>query len=320
MSGRQSGGWGRYLARRTVRLLISLAVVLTLTFLLIQLVPGDPIRAAMGPDAPQSLVRLREHQLYLDRPVIVQYLYYWKDVFTGHLGSSISTSQPVSAIVTSGLKNTATLVVIVIVVTLIASTIIGVLMGVFTHNSRRSGALAGFTVLAGLIGAIPEFLVAVLLVYFFAVRLHWFPVAGATSLKSFVLPALAITGTATALIARVVRAETDNVLGQDYIRVARSKRLPALLIYRRHALPNVMTAALTLAGVQLSSVVAATIVIEYVFNIPGLGTALVTAVTNRDFPVAQAIMLVFGAGALLVTWIVDLLIAAIDPRSNMQES
>lgn len=310
----------RMLRRRLVRLVISLVVVLTLSFLLLQLVPGDPVRESLGPDAPASLVVLRRHQLGLDQSVWAQYWRYWKDVLTGNFGTSIVSQQSLSTIISTGLRNTATLVVITLVVSLLGSIVFGVTFGVLTHNNRRPRLLVAFTIVAGLIAAIPEFLIAVVLVYFFAVKAQWFPVAGANSWKSFVLPAASIVGAATAIMARVVRAQTDVVLGQDYIRVARSKRLPSLLIYRRHALPNVLTAALTLAGIQLGAVIAASIVIENVFAIPGLGNALVRGLVAKDYPVVQAILLLFATAVLVVTFIVDVLIGFIDPRSSLQEA
>lgn len=313
-------GLARTLVRRLVRLVVSLAIVLTLSFLLLQLIPGDPARTALGPDASAQQVDQLTRQLGLDNPLVVQYVDYWKHVFTGNFGTSIISSQPVSEIISSGIRNTAVLVVTTLVVTLIASLLIGLVMGVATRSGRRPRSLVLFTVLTGLVGAVPEFLAAVVLVYVFAVRLRWMPVAFASGWKSFVLPALSITGAATALMSRVVRAQTDVVLGQEYLRVARSKRLPSLLIYRRHALPNILTAVLTLSGLQLGAVVAASIVIENVFAIPGLGAALVRALVNRDYPVVQAVLLIYAAAILVLTLLVDVAISVIDPRSAIQET
>ncbi|MCL2782320.1 MAG: ABC transporter permease [Actinomycetia bacterium] len=307
------------LRRRLTRLVISLVVVLTISFLLIQLIPGDPARTSLGPDASAELVAQRRHLLGLDQPVLVQYWHYWGNVLSGRFGTSLMTSVPVSYTIRDGLKNTLVLVSITLIVTVIASIAIGMVLGVATQHNRRPGAQLAFTVIAGLISAIPQFLVAVLLVYFFAVKLRWFPAGGADNWHSFVLPALAITGSATAIMTRVVRSQTTVVLDQDYIRVARAKRLPPGLIYRRHALPNVLTAALTLAGLQLGAVITASIVIEKVFAIPGLGKALVDGLLASDYPVVQAILLLFAAGVLVVTLVVDLIIGMLDPRSNLQE-
>jgi len=305
--------------KRVIRLLISLVVVLTLSFLLMQLVPGDPARTTLGPDATLEQVEERRHVLGLDQPVVVQYWNYWKRVVTGNFGVSMMKSVPVSYTISKGLQNTLILVVIALTVTFVAATVTGIVIGVLTNGNRNQPVLASFTVIAGLIAALPQFVVAMALVYFFSVRLNWLPVAFATDWKSFVLPALAITGTSTAIMARVIRSQTEVVLGQDYIRVARAKRLPQQLIYRRHALPNVLTAGLTLSGLQLGSVIAASIVVEKVFAIPGLGNALITGMIDSDYPVVQAILLIFASAVLVVTLLVDILIGALDPRSNLQD-
>ena len=309
----------RLIRKRLVRLLISLVVVLTLSFLLMQLVPGDPARTSLGPDAPPEVVAQRRHVLGLDQPVIVQYLNYWKNILTGSFGRSMMNDVPVSFTISSGLKNTLILVLIALCVTFVGATVIGVVIGVLTHSNRNQPVLATFTVIAGLVAALPQFLVAMALVYFFAVRVSWLPVAFATDWKSFVLPALAITGTSMAIMARVIRSQTEVVLGQDYIRVARAKRLPQGLIYRRHALPNVLTAGLTLSGLQFGSVIAASIVVEQVFSIPGLGQSLIQGMIASDYPVVQAILLIFATGVLVVTMLVDILIGALDPRSTLQD-
>ncbi|MCL1897454.1 MAG: ABC transporter permease, partial [Micrococcales bacterium] len=286
---------------------------------LMQLVPGDPARTSLGPDATAELVAQRRHHLGLDQPVLVQYLNYWKNVVQGNFGNSMLSNVAVSFTISSGLKNTMILVLVALCVTFVGATVIGIVIGVLTHSNRNQPVLATFTVIAGLTAALPQFLVAMALVYFFSVRLNWLPVAFATDWRSFVLPALAITGTSTAIMARVIRSQTEVVLGQDYIRVARAKRLPQQLIYRRHALPNVLTAGLTLSGLQFGSVVAASIIIEQVFSIPGLGQALIQGMIASDYPVVQAILLIFASAVLVVTLLVDILIGVLDPRSNLQD-
>lgn len=311
-----SGVW----AKRVSILLISLVAVLTLTFFMIQLIPGDPVRMALGPDAPASLVDERRAQLGLDEPLIVQYFDYWAGVFTGDLGSSIITGQPVSLIVSSRIANTTILVFASLIVTMVASIVAGIVVGIATRNGKRPAARFSFNFLTGFAGALPEFLIAVGLVYFFAVTFTILPVAGAAGPASFVLPVAAITIGSAATMMRIVRSSTSNVLDQDYILVARSKRLPRIRIYVRHALPNLLTAALTLGGLQLGAIVTGTIVVENVFAIPGLGAALVNALVTRDFPVAQILMLIFASAVLILNLVVDILLAVFDPRSVRQEA
>ncbi len=310
---------GRVWAHRVLRLLVSLVAVLTLTFLMIQLIPGDPVRVALGPDAPASLVEERRVQLGLDQPLYLQYLHYWRSVLTGDLGRSIITGQPVSLIVSSRIGNTAALVVGSLLATMVLSIGIGVLVGIATRSGKRSRLRFGFNLLTGLSGAIPEFLLAVGLVYLFAVTFQLFPVAGAPDPSGFVLPITAITIGAVATMSRIVRSSTETVLQQDYVLVARSKRLPAPRVYLRHALPNLLTAALTLGGLQLGAILTGTIVVENVFAIPGIGTALVNALVTRDFPVAQVLMLIVASAVLVLNLVVDVVLTVVDPRSATQE-
>ena len=315
-----NAGAARRWTMRVVRLIVSLAVVLTLTFLMIQLIPGDPVRQALGPDASAALVDQRRAQLGLNHPLIQQYLDYWSNVLSGHFGESIISNQPVSLIIQSRIGDTATLVVASIIATMIISIVLGLVVGIGTHRGRRPVLRFSFNLGTGLAAAIPDFLVAVLLVFLFAVTIKLFPVAGASGPSSFVLPTIAIILGSTATLTRIVRSATDNVLDEDYILVARSKRLPPLRVYLRHALPNLLTAALTLGGLQLGTIITGTIIVENVFAIPGLGSALVNALVSRDYPVAQAIMLIFASAVLILNVLVDVLISVLNPRTATQGS
>jgi peptide/nickel transport system permease protein len=317
---RRQHTWLSFLARRIGRLVISLAVVLSLSFLLIQFIPGDPVRLALGPTAPASMVAQQRAALGLTKPLGIQYLDYWHDVLTGHLGSSIVSGQSVGQIIATSLPETAELVGVALVLTMIFAVSIGVLAGALTHQGRRPRLLLFFTSATSILNTIPEFLLGVGLVFVFAVTLKLLPVAGASGWQSLVLPALAIAIGPTAGLARIVRVQTDVVLAQDYMRVARAKRLPTWIIYLRHALPNLLTAALTIGGLLLGTLVASSVVVENVFARPGLGTAIVQAITQHDYPVIQGILLVLGAAVLVLNLLVDLVLSALDPRSTLRES
>jgi peptide/nickel transport system permease protein len=308
--------WVRTLPWKALRLVISLVAVLTLTFLMIQLIPGDPVRLALGPDAPVSLVEERRVMLGLDKPFWEQYLSYWGKTLSGDYGVSLLTQQPVSLIVQSRIGNTAAIVVIALVGTMFFAVLGGLLFGIATHRGRRPWLRFGFNLGSGAASAIPDFLLAVGLVYVFAVSLKLLPVAGAQSAASFVLPTLAIALGSASTMMRVVRSATDVVLDQDYMLTARAKRLPWRRLYLRHALPNLLTAALTLGGLQLGAVVTGSIVVENVFAIPGLGTALVQALITRDYPVVQTTMLIFAGAVLVLNLVVDILLGIVDPRSR----
>lgn len=317
---RRQHTWLIFLARRIGRLVVSLAVVLSLSFLLIQFIPGDPVRLALGPTAPASMVAQQRAALGLTKPLGVQYLDYWRDVLSGHLGTSIVSGQPVEQIIATSLPETAELVGVALVFTMIFSVSIGMLAGALTARGRRPRATLVFTSATSILNTIPEYLLGVGLVFVFAVSLKLLPVAGDSGWQSLVLPALAISIAPTAGLARIVRVQTDVVLSQDYMRVARAKRLPTRLIYLRHALPNLLTAALTIGGLLLGTLVASSIVVENVFARPGLGTAIVQAITQHDYPVIQGILLVLGAAVLVLNLLVDLLLSGLDPRSTLRES
>jgi peptide/nickel transport system permease protein len=316
---RHSTQW--FVVRRVGRLAVSLAVLLTLTFAMIHLIPGDPVRAALGPRAPQSLVDQRNHQLYLDRPLPQQYVHYVKGVATGDLGTSLVSNLPVSEIITDRLPSTVQLVSISFLVIMGLAVPLGVLGAVFTREGRRGRRLElVFTSGTSVAAMIPEFVMGVGLVYVFAVTLGWFPVAGRAGPESYVLPVAALSIGSIAMLARIVRVEMLRVLDEDYMRTARSKRLPARLVYVRHALPNMLTATLTIGGLLLAGLTGGTILVENVFAWPGLGTTVAQSVVQQDYSLAQAVLLLLGVAVLVINLFVDLALAVLDPRSTIKEA
>ncbi|MGO1052853.1 ABC transporter permease [Crossiella sp. CA198] len=318
-AGRRGGPWLSFARRRVPRFLLSLWVVITAAFLMIHLVPGDPVRAALGLTASPELVAARRAALGLDQPLPVQYWHYLGNLFRGEFGTSMLSGLPVSELIADRLPATVELAVLAFLVVLVVAVPVGVLMAVCTKGGRRRGAELGFTTTSVFLAAIPEFLLAVGLMSLFAVQLEWLPVAGREQAGSMVLPVLAMAVGPAAVLARIVRVELLSVLGNDFIRTARAKRLPARLIYLRHALPNALTASLTLAGMLLPALVAGTVLVENVFAWPGLGSTIVSSIQQQDYPAVQAIVLVYGAGVLLVNLLVDALLALLDPRSEIRE-
>ena len=312
--------WLAFVLRRGSRLVISLFAVGSVVFLMLALVPGDPVRAALGPNAPVSLVEARRAALGLDDPLPVQFLHYWGRLLSGNLGSSISSDRPVSRIVQERIGNTAELVGVAILLAVALALVFGMLFGALTHNGRRPRILVGFTLVSSSLNTVPSFLLGILLVYVFAVSLQVLPVAGSAGLTSLVLPAVALALGPAAGLARIVRAQTDLVLGEDYMRVARSKRLSWRRLYLRHALPNTLTAALTIGGLLLGVLVAGSVVVEGVFARAGLGTAIVQAITDRDYPLVQGVLLVLAAAVLLINTLVDVLLGLVDRQSLIARS
>ncbi|WKN48988.1 ABC transporter permease [Nocardioides sp. Arc9.136] len=315
----ESRPWLRFALRRSGRLLVSLWVLLTASFLMTHLIPGDPVRGALGPTAPADLVAAKRAALGLDDPLPVQYLDYLRGVVTGDFGTSLISQVPVADVLAQRLPATLWLAVLGFAVAVAVAVPVGVVAGVLTRRGHGRRTELAFTGTSVVLGTIPDFLVGVALVYVFGVRLGALPVAGNDTLSSLVLPVLALAIGPAAILARVLRVEMVTVLQADFIRTARAKRLPPRTVHLRHALPNALTASLTLCGLLLGSMVAGTVLVENVFAWPGLGSTIVSSILNKDYPVVQGIVLVYGIGVLLVNTLVDVVLALLDPRSMIKE-
>jgi peptide/nickel transport system permease protein len=314
-----SDPWVRFAARRFGRLLVSLWVLVTASFLMIHLIPGDPVRAALGLTAPPALVESTREALGLNDPLPVQYVDYLRDLLTGDLGTSMISKLPVADVIAQRLPATLELAVLAFVVSVAVAVPLGVTMGVLTRRGRRRRTELGFTATSVVLGTVPDIIFGVVLVYVFAVNLGWVPVAGRSGPDSYILPVLALAIAPTVILARLIRVEMVGVLEADFIRTARAKRLPSRVIYLGHALPNALTGSLTVAGLLLSSLVAATVLVENVFAWPGLGGTIVDSIIDKDYLLVQAIVLVYGTFVLLVNLTVDVILALLDPRSLIRQ-
>ncbi|NYE18382.1 ABC transporter permease [Microbacterium immunditiarum] len=316
----RQGTWGAFLARRLGRLAISIVVLVTVSFLMVRMIPGDPIRNALGINAPQSVVDAKREAMGLNLPLWQQYVDFWLGLLTGDLGESFSLQVPVTTIIAQRLPATLELAILALVVTLVVAVPLGIVVAGLTRGGRRRGFDFGYTTLSGLFAVIPEFLIGVGLVYVFAVATHLLPVAGRSGPESYILPVLALSIGGIAGLSRIVRTEALTVLEQDYVRTARSKRMPRLRLYVRHALPNLLTSALTIGGLILGALIAGTVLVETIFAWPGLGLTIVDSIRTKDFPLAQGVVIVYGLIVLLVTLIVDVVLVVLDPRSAMKEA
>ncbi|MFD9945214.1 ABC transporter permease [Nonomuraea sp. NPDC059023] len=306
--------------RHLVRFIVSLGVLLVASFAMIHLIPGDPVRASLGPAAPIELVQARTAALGLDRPLLEQFTTYVANLFSGNMGVSFLTGEPVGQVILTRLPNTLGLALLATVVAMLAAVPIGMWAAIRTENGRNRGTEATFTSVTGTAVAVPEFLYAIGLVTVFAIGLGLFPPAGKSGPASYVLPILALAIGPIAMISRISRVETLRELGTDYVRLARAKRLPAARLYLRHVLPNTLTATLTIGGLLLTALIAGSVLVEYVFAWPGLGLKIVESITQKDYPVAQGVILVYGAIVLVVNFAVDLLLGKLDPTSSIKET
>lgn len=312
--------WIRFAVKRGARFLVSLWVVITAAFLMIHLIPGDPIRAALGVTALQELVDARRDQLGLNDPLWLQYLNYLQNLFSGEFGTSFISGIPVVDIIGQRLPATLEIALLAFVFAIAIAVPLGVVMAVATRNGARRRLELGFTSTSSIVAAIPDFLMAIGIVAIFGVMLGWLPVAGRSGPASYIAPVLALSIGATSILARILRVEMLAVLKTDYVRTARAKRLSQAWIYLRHALPNAVTTTLTLSGLMLGAMVAGTVLVENAVAWPGLGSSVVSSILSKDYPVVQGIVLMYGIGVLVINLIVDIILAALDPRSAVLES
>lgn len=311
----RGGPWVRFVAKRLVGLFFVLSTLLCLTFLLIYVTPGDPAVRKAGIDATEEQIEFERKALGLDRPVTEQFTNYVAGVLRFDFGTSFITKQPVIEIVEQRFPRTLQLAGAGVILVMVIGIPLGIVAGMLTREGRNPRFEVFFMSVTSTTSAMPEFLMATLLAFIFAVTLNWLPVGTTQKATAFILPALSVSLRPIASLARVVRLETLNVLAQDYMRTAHSKRLPERLIITRHLLPNVLTAALTISGLIFASLLGGTVIVENVFAWPGLGQRVVDAVFALDYPVIQGIVLYFGVIVVLINTIVDLALAVIDPRS-----
>lgn len=316
----QQHPWKTFLLLRLTRLAVSIGVLVTLSFAMIHLVPGDPVRAALGIHAPTALVEAQRDTLGLNDPLWQQYRDFVTNALQGDFGRSVVSQLPVNGTISQRFSNTLLLAVSAFVVSLLLSLVLGVVLALTTRDGSRRRTELTFTTSTSVVGAIPEFVMAVGLVFVFAVLLRWFPVAGAAGPRSYVLPVAALALAPTAALSRIVRVEMIRVLAQDYMRTARSKRLPRRIILLRHAVPNMLTAVLTIGGMLLTGLITGSVLVETVFAWPGMGTLAVESILGKDYPMVQAIVLVMGLLVLTVNLVVDVIITVLNPLSTIRDS
>jgi len=299
-----------------VRFVVTMVLLLTVSFLLVHLVPGDPVRTALGPNVSEEFVEERRVILGLDRPLPSQYVEYWRQTLTGEFGTSIATNLPVSAALETRWPRTLRLVALALPFTLLLAVSTGLGTAIATQGRKRWLERA-FRIGSSSFAVIPDFFYAILLVVVFAIGLGWLPAGGSEGGGSLVLPVIAMSIGSAAVISRLVWTRSLDVLDSPYVTMARSKRLPPRTLYLRHVLPNVLVEALTLAGVLIGSMIAGSIVVETVFNINGIGSLLIQSLIGKDYPVIQACLLFLGTLVLAAHTLVDIILVRLDPRTAL---
>ena len=304
---------GYQLSVRVGSALIVVLGVCTLVFLLLHLVPGDPVDAMLGESArPADRAALRA-SLGLDQPLLEQYTRYLVGLARLDLGQSFQDQRPVSAVLAERLPATLQLAAAALLLALVLAIPLGVLAAKH-RGGPIDGAAMGFSML-GI--SLPNFWLGPLLILVFSLWLGWTPVSGNDGAVSLVLPAITLGTGLAAVLARMVRASVLEVLGEDYIRTARAKGLSEAAVLRRHALRNAWLPVLTLVGLQLGGVLGGAVITETVFAWPGVGSLLVESIQSRDYPVVQGCVLLISVLYVLVNALTDLAYARVDPRIRL---
>lgn len=314
-----AGRWMGFLGRRLLGLVLVLAFLLFATFIMVRLIPGDPAVVILGQNGTPDQYRQVDHLLGVDRPWPQQFVQYVTRAFHGDFGSSFATRQPVGDILRERIGPTAELAGLALAVVLLVSIPLGMAAAHLTAGGRRPRLEVAWTTLTTIFGTIPQYLLATLLVFVFALELKLLPVASGRGWQALVLPVASLSLGPTLALARIVRLQVLDALVQDYVRTAESKRLPLLTIYVRHVMPNVMATALMVGGLLFSSLIAGTIFIEQIFVRVGMGSSLIGAIQAHDYPVVQADVLVLGMTVVVVNAVVDILLGVLDPRTLATE-
>lgn len=309
--------WVNFAVRRAGGLILAFFVIVTVTFLIVPLLPGDPAVQIAGPNATTAEIADVRADLGLDRPLWEQYAVYLGGVLTGDLGTSFMWNQPVAELVLGRLAFTAPLALIAMVIVIAVAVPLGIATAVGTRGGRRRWADVSFGTTTGLFSTVPSYVLATLLVVVFAIWLGAVPPAYSRTqfAASAILPIIALAIAPICTVARVVRRETETVLEQDYMRTARGWRLPTVVLFSRYLLPNILTVTLTLTGVVLTGLLGGAIIVETVFAWPGIGSAVVASIINRDYPLIQGIILVLGLLATVITLLVDVALGLVDSRT-----
>ena len=299
----------RYFVMRLLGLVPTMFLVTVCVFFFVHLLPGDPAQLAAGPEADEETVRMVRERLGLDRPLPEQFVLFVKKTVTGDFGISIRSQRPVIDEVADRFGPTLLLTVAAMVWAVAFGLLIGVVSAV--KRGRWPDQLGMAFAVSGI--SMPPFALGILLMEVFSVWLGWFPTVGAESWRHYVLPSITLGAGVAAVMARFTRSALIEVLSEDYVRTARAKGLPARQVLSRHALRNALIPVVTMMGLQFGFLLGGSIVVEKVFNWPGMGRLLVDAVEMRDYPVMQSCVLLFSMEFLLINLAVDLLYGWLNP-------
>jgi glutathione transport system permease protein len=298
-----------YFLKRLGGLVPTLAIVSVLVFMFVHMLPGDPARLAAGNDADEQTVALVRAELGLDKPLPQQFVTYFGNILHGDLGRSIRTRRPVATEISERFMPTLLLTVSSMAWAVAFGLVIGI--GSAVWRNRFPDRVGMTLAVSGI--SFPPFALGMLLMQIFAVELGWLPTVGADTWRHYILPSLTLGAAVAAIMARFTRASFVDVIKEDFVRTARAKGLSERVVVFKHCLRNALIPVVTMMGLQFGFLLGGSIVVEAVFNWPGVGRLLVDAVTQRDYPVIQALVLMFSCEFILINLAVDLLYGVINP-------
>lgn len=299
----------RYFVKRVLGIIPTILIVMVVVFFFIHLLPGDPARLTAGPEADEQTVNLVRQELGLDKSLPEQFVRYVTGVLHGDFGVSLSTKRPVITEIGDRFMPTLLLTI----TSMIWSVIFGLAAGIAAAvwRNRWPDRLGMTLAVSGI--SFPAFALGMVLMEIFSVQLGWFPTVGASSWKHYVLPSITLGAAVAAVMARFTRSAFVEVLGEDYIRTARAKGVRESLVVLKHSFRNAMIPVVTMMGLQFGFLLGGSIVVEKVFNWPGMGRLLVDAVDMRDYPVIQGCVLLFSLEFIVINLIVDIIYGWVNP-------
>lgn len=304
----------RYLSLRVLLAIPALWLIATMVFMLVHIVPGDPVQQMLGEGARASDLQQLRHSLGLDLPIPVQYEHYLLGVLHGNFGESFRFQQPVARVVLEHFPATLELAFVSLFVCLLISIPAGILAA-HRRGTSADHAVGVFTLL-GL--SVPNFALGPVLILVFSVLLGWLPVSGRGGLGHLVLPAITLGAALAAILTRMVRTSVIEELSSDYVRTARAKGLSEAAVLFRHAFRNALIPILTVVGLQFGTLLAGTIVTETIFSWPGIGRLTVQAIEARDYPLLQGCILLIAFSYVAVNFLTDVIYVFVDPRVKLQ--
>jgi len=300
----------KYITRRLLLLIPTLLGLILMTFGIFKLTPGDPVALMLGQSASPERIALLRERLGLDEPVLVQFAKYTWSVLQGDFGNSIRGNVPVLDAVMARLPHTLELAVSAMVI----AVLLGVATGILAATTKHKWVDNVIMVLTVGSLSIPEFWLAIILILIFGVQLGWIPVLGDTGFKHLILPTFALALGPAAVLTRLTRSTMLEALHTDYVWTAHSKGLMERVVVLKHVLPNALIPVVTVIGLMFGSMLGGAVFVEAAFNRPGLGTFAVRAITNRDYPQIQGVVIISALAFVLVNLAVDISYAFLDPR------